>query len=72
MRARGYTAAMTKRLVLLSLLSCLLAACGNKGPLVLPEQPAAAPGEQTPAETPPAPAAEPPANGDAGTPTSQP
>ena len=71
MRARGYTAAMTKRLVLLSLLSCLLAACGNKGPLVLPEQPAAAPAEQTPAETPPAPAAEPPANGDAGTPTSQ-
>lgn len=32
---------MTKRLVLLSLLSCLLAACGNKGPLVLPEKPAA-------------------------------
>ena len=71
-RRRGYTAAMTKRLVLLSLLSCLLAACGNKGPLVLPEQPAAAPAEQAPAETPPAPAAEPPANGDAGTPTSQP
>lgn len=51
---------MIKRLVLLSLLSCLLAACGNKGPLVLPEQPAAAP------------AANPPANGDASTPATQP
>ncbi len=73
-RTRGYTAAMTKRLVLLSLLSCLLAACGNKGPLVLPEQPApaAAPAAEAPAETPAAPAAEPPANGDAGTPASQP
>ena len=38
-RRRGYTAAMTKRLVLLSLLSCLLAACGNKGPLVMPQKP---------------------------------
>lgn len=67
MRARGYTAAMTKRLVLLSLLSCLLAACGNKGPLVLPEQPAAAPAAEMPAP----PAVEPPANTDAGTPANQ-
>ena len=36
-RARGYTAAMTKRIALLTLLSCLLAACGNKGPLVHPD-----------------------------------
>lgn len=50
---RGYTAAMTKRLVLLSLLSCLLAACGNKGPLVLPEKPAA---DAPVAPVPPAPA----------------
>ena len=60
------------RLAAVLLLTGTLAACGNKGPLVLPEQPAAAPAEQAPAETPPAPAAEPPANGDAGTPTSQP
>lgn len=79
-RTRGYTAAMTKRLALISLLSCLLAACGNKGPLVLPEQPApaAAPAAEAPAETPAAPAAptapavEPPANSYAGTPASQP
>ena len=70
-RTREYTAAMTKRLVLLSLLSCLLAACGNKGPLVLPEQPAAAPAVETPAGTPAMPAAEPSANPD-GTPASQP
>lgn len=70
-RRRGYTAGMTKRLVLLSLVSCLLAACGNKGPLVLPEQPAAAPAVETPAETPAAPAVEPAANADAGTPVRQ-
>lgn len=70
-RGRGYTAAMTKRLVLLIFVSCLLAACGNKGPLVLPEQPAAAPAVETPADTPAAPAVEPPANGDAGTPARQ-
>ena len=62
---------MIKRIVLLSLLSCLLAACGNKGPLVLPEQPAAAPAVETPAGTPAMPAAEPSANPD-GTPASQP
>lgn len=60
-RRRGYTAAMTKRLVLLSLLSCLLAACGNKGPLVLPDKPAPA-----------TPAAEPPVDGGSGTPAPQP
>ena len=84
-RARGYTAAMTKRIALLTLLSCLLAACGNKGPLVLPDAPAPAdtsvdtPAE-TPAEapaaappdTPAAPAAEPPAGDDAGTPATRP
>ena len=70
-RRRGYTAAMTKRLALLSLVSCLLAACGNKGPLVLPEQPATAPAVETPAETPAAPAVEPAANADAGTPVRQ-
>ena len=52
---------MTKRLVLLSLLSCLLAACGNKGPLVLPDKPAPA-----------TPAAEPPVDGGSGTPAPQP
>ena len=63
-RTRGYTAAMIKRLVLLSLLSCLLAACGNKGPLVLPEKPAA--------DAPAAPAPPAPAGDDAGTPSTQP
>ena len=56
---------MTKRLVLLSLLSCLLAACGNKGPLVLPDKPA-------PAEAPEQPATEQPAGGDAGAPAARP
>ena len=77
-RARGYTAAMTKRIALLTLLSCLLAACGNKGPLVLPDQapaetPADAPADApagTPIDMPAAPATEPPA--DAGTPATQP
>ncbi len=55
---------MTKRLVLLSLLSCLLAACGNKGPLVLPEKPAA---DAAAAPAPPAPAGD-----DAGSPSTQP
>lgn len=72
-RARGYTATMTKRIALLTLLSCLLAACGNKGPLVLPDAPAPA---ETPAdapsETPAAPATEQPAGDSAGTPATQP
>lgn len=69
---------MTKRIALLTLLSCLLAACGNKGPLVLPDKPApagtpaiAAPSE-TPSETPVAPATEQPADDGAGTPATQP
>lgn len=75
-RARGYTAAMTKRIALLTLLSCLLAACGNKGPLVLPDQaPAEAPAD-APAETstdaPATPATEQPGGNDAGTPATQP
>lgn len=81
-RARGYTAAMTKRIALLTLLSCLLAACGNKGPLVLPDQaPAGTPADApvdapadapagSPTDMPAAPATEPPA--DAGTPATQP
>ena len=59
-RTRGYTAGMIKRIVLLSLLSCLLAACGNKGPLVLPDKP-------VPAGTSDRPAAEQPAGDAAGT-----
>ncbi|MFN3703511.1 LPS translocon maturation chaperone LptM [Thermomonas sp.] len=55
---------MTKRLVLLTLLSCLLAACGNKGPLVLPEKPAA--------DAPVAPDPAAPAGDAAGTPSAQP
>lgn len=79
-RTRGYTATMITRLALLMLLSCLLAACGNKGPLVLPEQPAAAPAVDAPAQTPadaptglppPPPTAEPAGAGD-GTPARQP
>lgn len=57
--------------VLRSFLACLtlalLTACGNKGPLVLPEKPAA----EAPAETPAAPAVESPASGDAGPPARQ-
>ena len=56
-----------KRIAIATFLLSLLAACGNKGPLVLPEQPAAAPAVETPAETPAAPAVEPAANADAGT-----
>ena len=54
-----------KRIVIAALLLCLLAACGNKGPLVMPE---AKPADQ-PAATAPAaqPAAE-PANPESGTP----
>ncbi len=64
-RTRGYTAGMIKRIALLSLLSCLLAACGNKGPLVLPDKPA-------PSATPEQPATEQPANGEPGAPATQP
>ncbi|WP_256645899.1 LPS translocon maturation chaperone LptM [Thermomonas paludicola] len=41
---------MTKRIAFLSLLLCLLTACGNKGPLVLPDAPPAdAPAASQPA-----------------------
>jgi predicted small lipoprotein YifL len=44
---------MTKRIVFLALLLCSLAACGNKGPLLLPaKKPADAPA--APADTHPA------------------
>ena len=54
-----------KRIAIASFLLCLLTACGNKGPLVMPE---AKPADQ-PAATAPAaqPAAE-PANPESGTP----
>ncbi len=66
-RAGGYTAGMNRRTAFVSAalaiaLPLVLSACGNKGPLVLPDQ---APAETTvPAEaasTPPAPAQTPPA-----------
>ena len=55
--AAGTLPAMTKRIAIASLLLCLLAACGNKGPLVMPEakpaaQPAAAPVEPAAAPAP--------------------
>ena len=43
---------MTKRLAFASFLLCVLAGCGNKGPLVLPEappEPAVAPAAEAPA-----------------------
>ena len=43
---------MNKRFLLLALLACLLAACGNKGPLLMPDQPA--PAAAAPSATPPA------------------
>ena len=56
---------MIKRIAIATFLLCLLTACGNKGPLVMPE---AKPADQ-PAATAPAaqPAAE-PANPESGTP----
>ena len=41
---------MTKRIAIASFLLCLLAACGNKGPLVMPEAKPAHPPATTPAE----------------------
>ncbi|RZA17913.1 MAG: hypothetical protein EOP93_12435 [Lysobacteraceae bacterium] len=66
---------MIKRLAFVALLSCILGACGNKGPLVMPDapMPAAAPATTPePAVTPDA--TEPPAGseGDSGTPASKP
>ena len=43
---------MTKRLAFASFLLCVLAGCGNKGPLVMPEappEPAVAPAAEAPA-----------------------
>ena len=43
---------MTKRLAFASFLLCVLAGCGNKGPLVMPDapaEPAAPPAADTPA-----------------------
>lgn len=43
---------MTKRLAFASFLLCVLAGCGNKGPLVMPEappEPAEAPAAEAPA-----------------------
>lgn len=57
----GTLPAMTKRIAIASFLLCLLAACGNKGPLVKPEaKPAATPATTTPAAE--------PAKSEAGTP----
>ena len=50
---RGYTGGMTRRLLLLSVLTCLLAACGNKGALVLPDKPAPNAPPAAPAQDPP-------------------
>jgi predicted small lipoprotein YifL len=63
--AAGTLPAMTKRIAIASFLLCLLAACGNKGPLVMPEAKPAAQPAATPAE--PAAAAE-PATTESGTP----
>ena len=63
--AAGTLPVMTKRIAIASFLLCLLAACGNKGPLVMPEaKPAAQPAATTPAE----PAAAAPATTESGTP----
>ena len=44
---------MTKRIAIASFLLCLLAACGNKGPLVMPSPAAAEAPVQAPVEPPP-------------------
>ncbi|MBS0229289.1 MAG: lipoprotein [Proteobacteria bacterium] len=54
---------MIKRIALLCFLSCLLAACGNKGPLVMPDKP------QTDTTTPAAEAGTPATTTDAPTST---
>lgn len=59
-RALGTLHRMIKRIAFLSLLLCLLTACGNKGPLVLPDKP--------PADTPDASS---PAAADSGAPATQ-
>ena len=44
---------MTKRIAIASFLLCLLAACGNKGPLVMPSPAAAEAPVEAPVEPPP-------------------
>ena len=56
---------MTKRLAFASFLLCVLAGCGNKGPLVMPD---AKPAEQPASETPAAQPAAEPATTESGTP----
>jgi predicted small lipoprotein YifL len=77
---RGYTAAMTKRLAFALLLLCVLAGCGNKGPLVMPDppaQPAVSPAASPAAadapatEATPVPATPVPATPASGTPAAQ-
>ena len=63
--AAGTLPAMTKRIAIASFLLCLLSACGNKGPLVMPEPKPAAQPATPPAE--PA-AATAPATTESGTP----
>ena len=64
--AAGTLPAMTKRIAIASFLLCLLAACGNKGPLVMPEAPSAAPPAPATSAEPAAAAA--PATTESGTP----
>lgn len=45
---------MNKRFLLLALLACLLAACGNKGPLVMPQKPVPVEDQVVPTPEPPA------------------
>ena len=54
-QGRGYTAGMIKRLAFATFLLCILGACGNKGPPVMPDAPVEAP--VVPEETPVPPAA---------------
>lgn len=73
-KARGYTRAMKRILPFLMCVACaaVLSACGNKGPLVMPQKPVDVPA--TPASAQPAPATQPadaapqtpPAKGDGG------
>ena len=67
----GYTPAMIKRIAFAILLFGLLTACGNKGPLVMPDEAAAEPAK---VEAPATDVAQPPvqSEGDSGTPASKP